>query len=130
MIGSLRLEMGQHRTLRKAAALGFMAGALALGPGLPPAAADTLAEGQALAARRQCLGCHQVEARRVGPPFRAIADRFQGRQDAAPYLARVMRQGSSGQWGAIPMPAQTRLSEADAMRLAQWILSLPGRAAD
>jgi cytochrome c len=38
-----------------------------------------------------------------------------------------MRQGSSGQWGAIPMPAQTQLSPGDALALAQWILSLGQR---
>lgn len=85
------------------------------------------AEGQALAAKNQCLGCHQVDTRRVGPPFRAVAKRFGGQPQAAQYLAQVMRKGSSGQWGAIPMPAQTRLSPQDALSLAQWILSLNRR---
>lgn len=87
-------------------------------------AAGTTTDGLKLAGQRQCLGCHQVDARRVGPPFRAIAERFQGRPEAADHLARVMREGSRGQWGAIPMPAQTRLSDVDARRLALWILSL------
>lgn len=87
----------------------------------------SVAEGQALAAKSRCLGCHQVDSRRVGPPFRAVAKRFRGQPEAAPYLARVMRQGSSGQWGAIPMPAQTQLSPVDALALAQWILSLGDR---
>ncbi len=89
-------------------------------------AMDSVVQGAQLARQRQCLGCHQVDARRVGPPFRAIAQRFQGQPQAADYLARAIRQGSSGQWGAIPMPAQTRLSDQDARRLAQWILSLHG----
>ncbi len=89
--------------------------------------AQSLATGLALAQRQQCLGCHQVDRSRVGPPFVAIARRFRGQPDAAPYLARVIRGGSAGQWGAIPMPAQTRVSAADATRLAQWILSLAGR---
>ncbi|MBV2181315.1 MAG: c-type cytochrome [Castellaniella sp.] len=87
-------------------------------------AAGTASGGLALAGQRQCLGCHQVETRRVGPPFQAIAQRFHEQPGAADHLARVMRQGSSGQWGAIPMPAQPRLSDADALRLAHWILSL------
>lgn len=81
--------------------------------------------GLALAKAKQCLGCHQVDARRVGPPFTAIAQRFGGQPGASDYLARVIREGSSGQWGAIPMPAQSRLSAFDAQQLAQWILSLP-----
>lgn len=80
--------------------------------------------GQDLAKSRQCLGCHQVEARRVGPPFAAIAGRFAGRPEARDYLAQVIRKGSSGQWGAIPMPAQPQVSAMDAQRLAAWILSL------
>jgi cytochrome c len=90
----------------------------------PDSPGPTLAQGRALALKNQCLACHQIDSRRVGPPFRAVARRFQGQPDAARYLAQVMRQGSSGQWGAIPMPAQTRLSAPDALRLAQWILSL------
>ncbi len=106
------------------ARLGALSGLLALAVGPAMADGGSLAAGQALASQRQCLGCHQVDARRVGPPFRAIAQRFQGQPQAAQYLAQAMRRGSSGQWGAIPMPAQTRLSDADALRLAQWILSL------
>lgn len=80
--------------------------------------------GLQLAEQRQCLGCHQVDSRRVGPPFRAIARRFEGQAGAVDHLAQAMRSGSRGQWGAIPMPAQNRLSQSDAARLADWILSL------
>jgi cytochrome c len=33
-----------------------------------------------------------------------------------------MREGGSGVWGAIPMPAQAGLKEADAQAIAQWLL--------
>lgn len=111
---------------RVAAARGLRAGLLALlllGSSVG-AWADSVADGLTLARERQCLGCHQVDARRVGPPFRAIAARFGGEVAAIPLLVRAMREGSIGQWGAIPMPAQTRLSEDEAQRLARWILSL------
>jgi len=101
-----------------------LAGMLALCATGARASGASAADGLALAGQRQCLGCHQVDARRVGPPFRAIAERFQGRPEAAGHLARVIREGSRGQWGAIPMPAQTRLSDIDVLRLASWILSL------
>lgn len=106
-------------------AMGVMlAGMLALSATQARAAGPTATEGLALAGQRQCLGCHQVDVRRVGPPFRAIAERFQGRPESADHLVSAMRKGSRGQWGAIPMPAQTRLSDIDARRLALWILSL------
>ena len=87
-------------------------------------AETTTHQGRDLARARQCLGCHQVDARRVGPPFTAIAARFGGQPGARDYLADVIRKGSTGQWGAIPMPAQPRVSATDAQRLAAWILSL------
>lgn len=117
-------DMNDRRRMRWAALAGALCCALGAAASGVVLAADTVADGLALAAQRQCLGCHQVDARRVGPPFVAIADRFRDLPGAADHLARVMRQGSIGQWGAIPMPAQTRLSEADAARLSHWILSL------
>lgn len=100
--------------------------AVGLGLGLAYGAAYAApSAGLNLAKAKQCLGCHQVDARRVGPPFTAIAQRFSGQPGANDYLARVIREGSSGQWGAIPMPAQNQLSSFDAQQLAQWILSLP-----
>lgn len=78
----------------------------------------------ALAKSKACLGCHQVDARRVGPSFTLIADRHAGQQGAEEYLASAIRQGGRGRWGAVPMPAQPQVSEADAKRLAQWILTL------
>jgi cytochrome c len=86
-------------------------------------AALTLEEGLALAKARACLGCHQVDNKRVGPSFRAIAQRHANKEDVAPYLVQVIRKGGRGQWGAVPMPGQS-VSEQDAEKLAQWIISL------
>ena len=77
----------------------------------------------AFANSKACLGCHQVDARRVGPSFTLIADRHAGQEGAEEYLASAIRQGGRGRWGAVPMPAQPQVSEADAKRLAQWILT-------
>jgi cytochrome c len=86
-------------------------------------AALTLEEGLALAKARACLGCHQVDNKRVGPSFRAIAQRHANKEDIAPYLVQVIRKGGRGQWGAVPMPGQP-VSDQDAEKLAQWIISL------
>ncbi len=88
-----------------------------------PAAAQTL-EGQALAKANQCLACHQVDAKRVGPSFRAVGERFAGTEGAQDYLAKAIRHGGRGRWGAIPMPAQPQVDEQEAKDLASWILSL------
>lgn len=77
-----------------------------------------------LAQRSVCLACHQVDTKRVGPSFRDIALRYAGNEAAAQYLARTIRDGSRGLWGAIPMPAQRHLDPATALQLAEWIVSL------
>lgn len=108
----------------------FFRYALSIGLGLTVLSGAAYAApllGEDLARANQCLACHQVQTKRVGPPFAAIAQRFGNQPDAANYLARVIGQGSSGQWGAIPMPAQNQVSTLDAQRLAQWILSLPAK---
>lgn len=86
-------------------------------------------DGAKLAQEKVCLGCHQVEKARVGPPFKAIAQRYQQASDEIEvYLAQAIRQGGRGRWGVIPMPAQPQISEEDALTIARWIrgLSLEG----
>ena len=77
-----------------------------------------------LAKSKVCLGCHQVEGKRVGPSFVQVAQRHAGQPGAEDYLVAAIRQGGRGRWGAVPMPAQPQVSEEDARRLAQWILTL------
>lgn len=76
------------------------------------------------ATSKACLACHQVDTRRVGPPFRSVAERYAGQPKAMDYLVDKVLHGSRGDWGAVPMPAQSQLSEAQAKELVQWILSL------
>lgn len=80
--------------------------------------------GVELAQRSVCLACHQVDTKRVGPSFRDIALRYAGNDAAATYLARSIRDGSRGLWGAIPMPAQRHVDPATALLLGEWIMSL------
>jgi len=80
--------------------------------------------GRELAQRSVCLACHQVDTKRVGPSFRDIALRYAANEAAAKYLARTIRDGSRGLWGAIPMPAQRHVDPATALLLGEWIISL------
>lgn len=102
-------------------AAGAVSAWAALAYGAPAAAQDT---GLDLARSVNCLACHQVRDRRVGPPFAAVAQRFAGQQGAADYLAQSIRNGGKGRWGAVPMPAQPQVSAQQARELAEWILSL------
>ena len=77
-------------------------------------------DGLALAKSKTCLGCHQVDSKRVGPSFTQIAQRHGNTQADIDYLADSIMQGGRGRWGAIPMPAQP-VSRQDALILAKWI---------
>jgi len=59
----------------------------------------------------------------VGPSFRDISARYAGQADAVARMTTKIQRGGSGVWGPVPMPANPRLSEADARRLATWSLS-------
>ena len=80
---------------------------------------------QALANSKSCLACHGVTTKLVGPSFKEVAARYQGRNDAAAVLVEKITKGSTGAWGAIPMPAQGQLLNAtQANELATWILTV------
>lgn len=83
-----------------------------------PAAADL-----ALATAKNCMSCHAVERKVVGPSFKDIAARYKGQAGAADLLAAKILKGGAGAWGPVPMPANTQVSEADAKKLAAWVLS-------
>ena len=81
--------------------------------------------GQALVQASDCLRCHGMDRRYVGPSFRQIADRYRAQPDAANYLARKIREGSVGVWGRTVMPRHPQVNEAQSSDMARWLLSLP-----
>jgi cytochrome c len=83
-----------------------------------PALAD-----EALARSKNCMACHAVDKKLVGPAYKDIAKRYAGDAKAADALAIKIVKGGSGVWGAIPMPANPQVNEADAKKLAAWVLS-------
>ena len=83
------------------------------------------AAGAALAKQKNCMACHQVDSRRVGPPFASVAKRYTPAESFRESLAESIRVGGRGKWSAVPMPAQPHVSEAEALQLADWILALP-----
>ncbi len=84
-----------------------------------PAWADTI-----LLQKNNCLACHNVSQTVVGPAFKDVANRYRGQADAADRLAKKIRSGGAGVWGAMPMPAHAQISESDAKKLAVYILSI------
>lgn len=84
-----------------------------------PALAD-----QALATSKNCMTCHTVDKKMVGPALKDIAAKYKDDQTAVDKLALKIVKGGSGVWGAIPMPANPQVNEADSKKLAAWVLSL------
>lgn len=76
-----------------------------------------------LAQKNSCLACHSVDKKIVGPAFQDIAKKYAAHKDAEAMLISSIKNGGSGKWGPIPMPAQSSLSDADTQTLAAWILS-------
>lgn len=83
-----------------------------------PAMAD-----QALATSKNCMACHAVDKKLVGPSYKDVAKKYAGDAKAVDMLAGKIVKGGSGVWGAIPMPANTQVSDAEAKKLAAWVLS-------
>lgn len=87
------------------------------------AAVPALAD-EALAKSKQCVACHAVDKKLVGPAYKDVARKYAGQSDAAAKLAAKIVAGGAGIWGAVPMPANTQVSQAEALQLANWVLSM------
>jgi cytochrome c len=84
-----------------------------------PALAD-----QALANAKNCMTCHAIDKKLVGPAYKDVAAKYAGQKDAVDKLAVKIMKGGSGVWGPVPMPANVQVNEAEAKKLAAWVLSL------
>ena len=79
---------------------------------------------EALAKSKNCMACHSIDKKVVGPAYKDVAKKFAGQKDAEAQLIKAVLKGSSGVWGPIPMPANANVNEAEAKQLVDWILSL------
>jgi len=91
-------------------------------------AASALVSGSAmanadLAKAKNCMACHSVTNKVVGPAFKDVAAKYAGQKDAEDKLTQKVLKGGSGVWGAVPMPANAQVTEAEARTLVKWVLS-------
>ena len=96
---------------------------------LAAVAAATLAASPAfanadLAQKKNCMACHAVDKKLVGPAYKDVAAKYAGQKDAVDKLAAKIQKGGAGVWGPVPMPANTQVNEAEAKKLAAWVLTL------
>jgi cytochrome c len=83
-----------------------------------PAQAD-----EALAKKHNCLACHQVDKKVIGPAYKEIANKYKG-QNVAANLEQKVKKGGVGVWGQIPMPPNAAVPDGDVKKLVDWILKL------
>jgi cytochrome c len=92
--------------------------------GLMIAGGVMAADMPALAKKSGCANCHSIDKKVVGPSWQDVANKYKGDAGAAAALSTKIVKGGSGVWGAVPMPAQPKLSDADTKELVGFILGL------
>ena len=95
----------------------FVSAALLAGAGNAPAS-------EALAKKYNCLTCHAVDKKVIGPSYQDIAAKYKGDAGAEAKLAAKVKNGGSGTWGQIAMPPNATVPDADVKTLVKWVLSL------
>lgn len=78
---------------------------------------------QELATKKNCMACHSIDKKLVGPAYKDVAAKYKGDKAAVDKLVVKVIKGGSGAWGAIPMPANPQVSEAEAKTLVAWVLN-------
>ncbi|MFA6970259.1 MAG: c-type cytochrome [Gallionella sp.] len=78
----------------------------------------------ALAKKNNCLVCHSVDKKLVGPAWRDVAAKYRGDAGAEARLVNKVAKGGGGVWGSVPMPANSQVSEADRTTLVRFVLNL------
>lgn len=95
-----------------------------LGLALTLSVAGPAMANEALAKSKNCMACHAVDKKVVGPAYKDVAKKFADDKGAVDMLANAIMKGSKGVWGPVPMPANPQVSAAEAKELATWVMSL------
>ncbi|MCD9854778.1 cytochrome C [Epilithonimonas sp. JDS] len=88
----------------------------------PKMVADPIAEGKSLIEGSDCLGCHKLDEKMIGPSYKEVAEKYENTPENVEMLSEKIIKGSSGVWGDVPMPAHG-FSKENAKFMAQYILS-------
>lgn len=83
-----------------------------------------MAKGDALAKASNCMACHAIDKKIVGPAYQDVAKKYKEDKSAEAKLIKKVKEGGSGVWGQIPMPANSpKVSDADIKTLVEWVLA-------
>ncbi len=86
--------------------------------------AGTAQASEELAKKNNCLACHKVEGKLVGPAYKEIAAKYKGDKTAEAKLIDKVKKGGMGVWGPIPMPPNAAVKDEDVKALVKWILAI------
>jgi cytochrome c len=87
------------------------------------ASAGNALASEALAKKHNCLTCHAVDKKVIGPSYQDVAAKYKGDAGAEAKLITKVKNGGSGTWGQIPMPPNATVPDADVKLLVKWVLS-------
>ncbi|HQS00241.1 MULTISPECIES: c-type cytochrome [unclassified Polaromonas] len=76
-----------------------------------------------LATAKNCMACHAVATKLVGPSYKDVAAKYAGQKDAVDKLAAKIVKGGAGVWGPVPMPANAQVNADEAKKLAAWVMT-------
>ena len=91
-----------------------------------PVAGDVIAQGESLVKASDCKTCHHATNKIIGPSHTDVAKKYEFTEANVKMLAEKIIKGGSGNWGAINMTAHADISQADAEKMARYVLSLDG----
>lgn len=75
-----------------------------------------------LAKAKNCMGCHAMDKKVLGPAFKDVAAKYKGQKDAEAKMIASITKGSTGAWGPMAMPPNG-VSAGEAQELARWVLA-------
>ncbi|TDH19949.1 c-type cytochrome [Segetibacter sp. 3557_3] len=81
-------------------------------------------KGLALVVKSDCLNCHKVSEKFVGPAYRDVSNRYTANPDTINMLATKIIKGGVGRWGPIPMTPHPTLPKEDAVQMVKYVLSI------
>jgi len=87
------------------------------------ASAGNALASEALAKKYNCLTCHAVDKKLIGPAYKEVAAKYKGDAGAEARLIAKVKNGGSGAWGQVPMPPNPSVPDADIKILMKWVLS-------
>lgn len=91
-----------------------------------PATLDVIAQGEALVKASDCKTCHHLVNKIIGPSHTDVAKKYEFTKANVDMLAQKIIKGGVGAWGEVPMSPHADISQADAEKMARYVLSLDG----